>query len=99
MAEKDLGTIKVDNNAKWEEYKGGNMQPHQQRVVDEKLELDTRIESLEKFTTGKIFLDLVEEEKDRMILQLKLMKQLSEVLGERIANFPPQTYNTPTIIS
>ena len=74
------------------------MQPHQQRVVDEKMELDGRIERLEQFTTGKIFFDLADEEKDRLSLQLKLMKQLSEVLGDRITNFPPSTYNAPTII-
>ena len=43
------------------------MQPHQQRVVDEKLELDAKVKALSDFIQGsKIWDSLPQEEKDRL---------------------------------
>ena len=64
------------------------MQPHQQRVVDEKQELDEKIGKLMPFLMTSIFENLDEAEQERMIRQLHLMSGYSEVLGERIAAFP-----------
>ena len=66
----------------------GNMQPYQQRVVDEKLENDTRAHALSKFIgSSPLFETLDPEEQERMKVQNDLMWQLSEVLGARIAAF------------
>lgn len=67
------------------------MQPHQQRVVDEKADLDGRIPKLREFINGAsrpTFLQLPHDEQRRMLRQLDLMRELSDVLGERIAAFP-----------
>ncbi len=64
------------------------MQPHQQRVVDEKSELDTKIEALQKFIAGSpIFTGLPEEEKERLVRQESCMSEYSSILAERIAAF------------
>lgn len=64
------------------------MQPHQQRVVDEKRELDERLSSLQKFVDASpIFEGLPEDKQDRLVRQRVAMTQYSEVLGERIAAF------------
>ncbi len=65
------------------------LQPHQQRVVDEKTELDARIDKLNAFiATSLIFVGLDPAERERLREQLKHMKAYSAVLGERIAAFP-----------
>lgn len=65
------------------------MQPHQQRVVDEKSELDEKLEKLEKFIhENDFFQKLPSDEQERMCRQQNAMKKYSEVLGERIAAFP-----------
>jgi hypothetical protein len=69
------------------------MQPHQQRVVDEKRELDSKLEKLMAFIaseTGKIFSGLVTEERQRLTTQARIMKEYSDVLGDRIAAFPEE---------
>ena len=64
------------------------MQPFQQRVIEEKAELDKKIDNLAEFIQDDvIYLDLDEAEQDRMNVQLDLMNDLSSVLGERIAAF------------
>lgn len=64
------------------------LKPHQQRVVAEKSELDERIGKLDAFVLSDEFADLVGfDEMCRMINQLHVMKQLSAILGERIAAF------------
>jgi hypothetical protein len=69
------------------------MQPHQQRVVDEKSDLDGRIEKLATFIGdigefGPIFRTLPDAERMRLYHQYRVMRELSDVLGERIAAFP-----------
>lgn len=64
------------------------MQPHQQRVVDEKAELDDRLEKLSLFTRSDMFQVRVPlAEQERMNTQKHLMCALSAVLGARIAAF------------
>ena len=67
------------------------MQPHQQRVVDEKAELDEKLTKLRAFMpddeSNKIFMGLPQDEKVRLIRQEAVMSEYSEILGERIAAF------------
>lgn len=62
--------------------------PHQQRVVDEKTELDDKIVKLRAFmSNNKIYGEL--EQVDRLLLQAQAnaMERYSELLGKRIARF------------
>ena len=63
------------------------LQPHQQRVVDEKTELDERLTKLIAFFNSPIFAGLQEDEQGRMKRQADHMTNYSVVLGERIAAF------------
>lgn len=63
------------------------MQPHQQRVVDEKAELDARREKLTAFLAGDICRTLPAEEQHRLGRQATIMAQYSQILGERIDAF------------
>lgn len=63
------------------------MEPHQQRVVDEKAELDDKKAKLHAFIDGKVFLSLPDTEQERLGRQLYIMRQYSDVLSERIAAF------------
>lgn len=65
------------------------MQAYQERVVAEKRELDERGDKLEQFILSDRFGTLPAAEQERMKLQLEIMGQYSEVLGERIAAFAP----------
>jgi hypothetical protein len=63
--------------------------PHQQRVIDEKAELDERREKLGVFIKeNPIFQDLPAEERERLVRQESCMAEYSAILGERIAAFP-----------
>ena len=62
--------------------------PHQQRVVQEAVDLAERGEKLQHFIHhNPTFATLKLDEQDRMRKQLALMRQLYEVLQERIAAF------------
>ena len=62
--------------------------PHQQRVLDEKRELDERLAKLEAFILDNpIWQTLDGDEKDRLARQARAMAQYSQVLDERIAAF------------
>lgn len=63
------------------------MAPHQQRVVEERIELQKKIEALDTFVHGSFIRSLDIEEQQRLEKQLGIMKQLEEVLSERIAFF------------
>jgi len=64
------------------------MAPHQQRVVDEKTELDKKLTALSEFiNSSSIFGTLPQEEKARLVCQEEVMKDYSSILGERIAAF------------
>lgn len=65
------------------------MHPHQQRVVDEKAELDKKAKALSEFIgTNPIFETIDLEEQERMKVQNDVMWQYSEILGARINAFP-----------
>jgi len=62
--------------------------PHQERVVEEKEDLDELIWSLQKFIDSHyIFPTLPEAEQARLRKQLGIQKDYSQVLAERIAAF------------
>ena len=63
------------------------MQPHQQRVVEEKAELDDRAHKLSLFFRTEVFEGLPTVEKDRLRVQVHLMRAYSAVLEARINAF------------
>lgn len=64
------------------------MQEHQQRVVDEKTELDEKLVKLSDFlATNPLFNDLDPAEQDRLKRQNDIMLEYSQVLEERIIAF------------
>jgi hypothetical protein len=63
------------------------MQPFQDRVVDEKLELDDKLSRLNGFLSSPGFASLPDEEKKRLDRQREVMHEYSEILRSRIAAF------------
>lgn len=64
------------------------MQPHQQRVVDEKKDLDEKLDKLKAFIEANpIFKTLPEDERGRLGHQFDAMAQYSSILSQRIAAF------------
>lgn len=65
------------------------LQPYQQRVVDEKKELDEKLAKLDKFTRADNFESIVGDidECNRLRDQADYMFRYSKILGERIASF------------
>ena len=64
-----------------------DLQPHQQRVVAEKKELDGKREKLGAFKNTDMFASLPWQEQERLNTQAHIMTMYSAVLGERIAAF------------
>lgn len=64
------------------------MAPHEQRVIDEKEELDTRAKDLCSFINfNDLFPALPVAEQERLLKQRDLMIGYSHILSERILNF------------
>lgn len=63
------------------------MQPHQQRVIDEKKDLDEKLTKLLNFVLTDTYDQLDREEKRRLGTQAHYMRMYSDVLGQRIAAF------------
>jgi hypothetical protein len=63
------------------------LQPHQQRVVDEKVELDDKRVKLTAFFSTPTFAALPADEKERLEAQEHFMAGYSNVLAHRIAHF------------
>jgi hypothetical protein len=61
--------------------------PHQQRVIDEKAELDARIAALTAFINGDVFMTLDDMDAELLCDQALAMGVYSTVLGKRIARF------------
>ena len=63
--------------------------PHQQRVVQEKEELDEKLSKLSAFIDSPNFTVTVKDENEiaRLVCQEEIMKDYSEILAERIAAF------------
>lgn len=64
------------------------MKLHEQRVIDEKTELDIKLEKLKAFPETSIFKALPADERDRLGKQAMAMQDYSDILAERIAAFP-----------
>jgi hypothetical protein len=65
------------------------MQNHELRVVNEKIELDEKINNLGKFIDDSpIFPVLPAEERERLVRQKSCMTEYSDILKERIDAFP-----------
>ena len=62
-------------------------EPHQQRVVNEKIDLDEKREKLGGFFETSMFRNLDSAEQARLRYQAVTMREYSAVLGERIAAF------------
>lgn len=68
--------------------KGGyDMKDFQQRVVNEKNELDFKIEALTDFIGASVFPGLNSEEQKRLKRQCKVMMEYSDILNDRISAF------------
>lgn len=61
--------------------------PYQERVVEEKTDLDDKINKLRIFMASNAFKAVYAAEQDRLQEQLDVMCQYSRVLAERIAAF------------
>ena len=64
------------------------MRPHEERVIEEKRQLDDKIAKLSEFGKGEIFASLPAEEQGRLNRQHSIMETYSDILSERIASFP-----------
>lgn len=60
---------------------------YQQRVIEEKRQLDGKIGRLDEFCRGARFDGVEPDERERMLMQLALMRRYSAVLGSRIEGF------------
>lgn len=63
------------------------MEAYQQRVVDEKTELDAKIEKLLEFRASPNIRIVSPEARNLLRRQALAMQEYSDVLGERIAQF------------
>ena len=61
--------------------------PHQQRVITEQDELDTKLIALSKFFDTTLFFSLPDVEQSLLRKQYGYMQRYSSVLSERISNF------------
>lgn len=63
------------------------MKDYQQRLIDEKAEIDVRTEKLREFMEGDIFDSIDYSQQDLYRVQLCAMETYRLCLGLRIANF------------
>ena len=63
------------------------MSPHQQRVVDEKVALDTKLAALTKFMFTPLCFNLPLDERSLLKQQGDVMREYSALLEKRIALF------------
>lgn len=66
---------------------GGVLEDYHQRVIDEKTELDTKLEKLREFQTTTKFGSIPADEKNRLYRQEEVMAEYSKILGELIESF------------
>jgi septal ring factor EnvC (AmiA/AmiB activator) len=68
-----------------------HLQPHQQRVIEERSDLAQSLERLRAFIRSEACAQLVaEDERGRLVRQAVYMGCYLQVLDERIAAFPSQ---------
>jgi hypothetical protein len=63
------------------------MKPHQQRVVDELAELQTKTDKLGEFFSNALYKTLDPKEADRLTRQWRAMCEYASILRDRIAAF------------
>jgi hypothetical protein len=63
------------------------MQEFQKRVVEEKTQLDERLEKLKIFLKTPTFKSLTSIERVRLTRQSEVMQEYSTILGQRIEGF------------
>lgn len=61
------------------------MQPHQQRVIGEKAELDERLQKLTAFLASPAGREVDDDERYLLLRQASFMGNYSDTLGRRIA--------------
>jgi hypothetical protein len=61
--------------------------PHQARVLNEKLDLDEKLNKLADFLQTPMFASLDVAERNRLILQRHAMELYSGILSQRVAAF------------
>ncbi len=69
-------------------YRQKTMLPHQERVIQERKELNDKINALDRFiNTTDVFHELPSIEQQRLISQLEIMHRYSSILTQRINDF------------
>lgn len=63
------------------------MQPHQQRVIDEKVELGEKLEKLLSFIQTDFYKNLPEAERELLFYQSEVMEDYFKTLEQRIELF------------
>ncbi len=73
------------------------MQPHEERVITEKTELDAKLEKLKAFCFGNnpAYSLLSPEDRDLLEDQYTIMEQYSKILAERISRFTKPVSRKP----
>jgi len=61
------------------------IQPHVQRVLDERDELARKCDALLVFLSGKIFLSLPKDKRDLLNEQYAVMREYLDILGKRLS--------------
>lgn len=65
-----------------------NLQPHEERVVQERNELNEKLEKLSHFMDKTaVYIDLPKRDKELLIAQENIMVQYQQILNERIGRF------------
>ena len=81
----DIHVVDFNSSTKVED---ATIPPHQKRVIEEQVELETKYTNLKIFITNNpIFKSLNEEEQLRLSSQLKVMEEYNNILKDRINNF------------
>lgn len=85
---KNIKLLEDLESTKWLKIGNTLISPHQERVITEMLELNKKIENLDKFILeNSIFKTLPEDEQKRLIKQVQAMQYYFGILIERINNF------------
>lgn len=63
------------------------LEPYQQRVVAESLELEGRWRRLDSFVSSRAFNDVSTEQAVLLVAQLKVMEEYLSILNQRISLF------------
>lgn len=61
------------------------IQPHVQRVLDERDELARKCDALLAFLGGEIFLSLPKDKRDLLNEQYAIMREYLDILGKRLS--------------